>query len=91
LIDNKNRGLGPAKKPSPMMWSDNKPRDRHSLSAYSNKLASNNICDICGVDHNVVVISLENGGRIVTPSFRKEKVTRIKAGSEAKGKNILAF
>jgi hypothetical protein len=49
------------------------------LSTYSNKPVSNNrFCSICGGDHNVLVIGLENGEHIVTPSFCKRKAIRVK-------------
>ena len=81
LIDNKNRGLGPAKRPSHGTSKDNKLRDGHSLSAYSNKLVSNNICDICGGDHNVLLIGLENVSHIITRPFPKE-VTKANATND---------
>jgi hypothetical protein len=45
-------------------------------------------CDVCGGDHNVLIISLENGGHIITHPFRKEKATRVKVDSGIKGKAI---
>jgi hypothetical protein len=82
LIRNKEDkgGLGPARKPSPGTCSDNKPTENNrSLSAYSNSTAYNNsLCPICGGNHNVLVISLENGSHIVTHPFRKEKVKKVK-------------
>ena len=87
LTDNKNKGgLGPARKPSPGTCRDNKPQNNGPLSTYSNESASNNICDICGGNHNILVIPLENGGRIITRPFTKEKVTRVKVGSQVKGR-----
>jgi hypothetical protein len=49
------------------------------LSVYSNSTAYNNsLCPICGGNHNVLVISLENGSHIVTHPFKKEKATKVK-------------
>jgi hypothetical protein len=76
-----NRGLGPVRKPSPRILIDNKPRNSGQLSDYSNQSVSNNICLICGGDHDVLVISLENGGYIVTKPFSKDKGSTVKAGS----------
>jgi hypothetical protein len=90
LIRNKDKegGLGPARKPSPGMFRDNKPLDKRPLSTYSNAPVSNNICHVCGGDHNVLIISLENGGHIITHPFSKEKATRVKVDSGIKGKAI---
>lgn len=52
--------------------------DRRSLSMYRNDLVSNNSCPVCGGDHNVLMISLENGGHIVTRPFPKEKASKVK-------------
>ena len=71
----KEGGLGPARKPSPGMFRDN----NRLLSTYSNKPVSNNrFCSVCRGDHNVLVIGLENGEHIVTPSFCKRKATRVR-------------
>ena len=46
----------------------------------SNDTVSNiSLCPVCGGDHNILVIPLENGGHIVTPPFRKEKTTKVNA------------
>jgi hypothetical protein len=69
LIDKKNGGLGSAKRPSHYRRDDvnnNKP------------VFNNSLCDICGGNHKVLVISLENGGHIVTHPFSKEKTTKVK-------------
>jgi hypothetical protein len=44
----------------------------------------NSLCPVCGGDHNVLVISLENSGHIVTRPFPKEKATRVKVNSGIK-------
>ena len=49
------------------------------LSEYSNGWVSNNICRICGRNHNVLVISLENGGHIVTLPHPKDRATKVKS------------
>jgi hypothetical protein len=41
------------------------------------KVANNSLCRVCGGDHNVLVISLENGGHIITRPFAKEKATKV--------------
>jgi hypothetical protein len=57
-----------------------KPAEKRSLSAYSNITAYNSsLCPVCGGDHNVLVISLENDGHIITSPFQKEKATEVKA------------
>ncbi|HEY9388007.1 MAG TPA: hypothetical protein VIP70_13280 [Nitrososphaeraceae archaeon] len=44
----------------------------------SNDSTSNNsFCPICGYDHDVLVISLENGGQIVTKPFYKDRETTV--------------
>lgn len=79
MTDNKNTGgLGPAKRPSLGTCRDNKPQNNGPLSTYNNGAVSNNICHICGGDHNVLVIPLENGGHIVSRPFPKEKATKVK-------------
>jgi hypothetical protein len=75
------KGLGPARKPSPRILIDNKSQNGGLLYDYSNESVSNNICLICGGDHDVLVISLENGGHIVTKPFSKDKGSTVKAGS----------
>ena len=78
MTNDKNSGLGPAKRPSLGSCRDNKPQNKGPLSTYSNGVVSNNICHICGGDHNVLVIRLENGGHIITRPFSKEKSTKVK-------------
>lgn len=39
---------------------------------------NNSLCPVCGSDHNVLIIGLENGGRIITPPFPKRRTTRVK-------------
>ncbi len=43
------------------------------------------LCDICNYHHNVIIISLEGGGHIVTRPFPKEPtiVAKVKPGIEA--------
>jgi hypothetical protein len=45
---------------------------------YRNDLVSNNSFPVCGGDHNVLMISLENGDHIVTRPFPKEKASKFK-------------
>lgn len=78
MTDNKNiGGLGPAKRPSHETCRDNKPHNNGPLSTYNNGAVSNNICPICGGDHNVLVIGLENGSHIITRPFPNEKATKV--------------
>ena len=46
------------------------------------------LCSVCGGDHNVLIVGLENGGYVVTLPFGKEKATRVKVDSGIKGKAI---
>jgi hypothetical protein len=41
-------------------------------------LSNNSLCTVCGGDHNVLVIPLENGGHIISRPFPKEKATKVK-------------
>jgi hypothetical protein len=41
-------------------------------------LSNNSLCPVCGGDHNVLVIPLENGGHIISRPFPKEKATKVK-------------
>jgi hypothetical protein len=58
--------LGHARKPSSKMCIDNKSQNNGQLFDYSNGSVSNNICHVSGGDYNVLIISLENAGCIVT-------------------------
>lgn len=40
-------------------------------------LSNNSLCPVCGGDHNVLVIPLENGGHIISRPFPKEKATKV--------------
>jgi hypothetical protein len=68
LTDNRNKRLASARRPS-----------QHRDGDYTNEPVSNNssLCSICGGDHNVLVIPLENGGHIVSRPFPKEKTTKV--------------
>lgn len=56
-------------------------------SSDSNESASNTrLCSICGGNHNVLVIGLENGGHIITEHFFKEGPVKIKVNSNVKRK-----
>ena len=44
------------------------------------------LCSICGGNHNVLVIGLENGGHIITEHFFKEGAIKIKINSNVKRK-----
>jgi hypothetical protein len=69
LIRNKNRDLGSAtRRPS-----------QHRDGDYTNEPVSNNscLCSICGGDHNVLVIPLENGSHIVSRPFPKDNATKV--------------
>lgn len=46
------------------------------------KVANNSLCNICGGDHNVLLIPLENGSHIVTRPFPKEKATKVKVKND---------
>jgi hypothetical protein len=37
----------------------------------------NRLCPICGGDHNVIIVQLENGKRIITPPFPKERAAKL--------------
>ena len=64
------------KRPSHGTSRDNKPRNNAPLSTYSNGSVPNNICHICGGNHNVLVIGLENGSHIITHPFPNERATK---------------
>ena len=68
MTDKKNSGLVSAKRPN---------QRRHGN--YTNDIVSNisSLCSVCGGDHNVIVIQLENGGHIITRPFSKEKATKL--------------
>jgi hypothetical protein len=68
LTDSKNGGLGSARTPSQ--------QDRDGINNNSS-VFNNSLCHICGGDHNVVVIPLENGGRIISRPFPKNKTTKV--------------
>jgi hypothetical protein len=36
------------------------------------------LCPICGGNHDVLVVSLENGGHVVTKPFPKDEAFRVK-------------
>jgi hypothetical protein len=67
LTDNRNKRLASARRPS-----QNRDGINNNESVFNNSL-----CQICGGDHNVLVIPLENGGHIVSRPFPKEKATKV--------------
>lgn len=53
----------------------------------SNESDSNiRFCHVCGGDHNVLVIGLENGEHIITKPFSKERPSKIDVDSNVKRK-----
>jgi hypothetical protein len=49
------------------------------VSKYNDNCNSISVCDICNYRHNVIVISLEGGGHIITKPFCKERTAVAKA------------
>ena len=47
----------------------------------NDKVSDISSCPVCGGNHDVLVIGLENGGHIVTQPFPKEETTRVKVTS----------
>jgi hypothetical protein len=41
------------------------------------KTETNKLCPVCGGDHNVIIVPLENGRRIITLPFPKDRAARL--------------
>lgn len=52
--------------------------DKHKDCDSNESVSDNSLCRICGGNHNVLVIGLENGGHIITEHFFKEGPVKIK-------------
>lgn len=42
------------------------------------KAEAHKLCPVCGGDHNVIIVPLENGRRIISPPFPKERAARLR-------------
>ena len=60
--------------------------DKHKDCDSNESVSDNSLCRICGSDHNVLVIGLEDSGHIITEHFFKEGPVKIKVNSNVKRK-----
>lgn len=61
--------------------------EKDKASDSKESISSDRLCQVCGGDHNVLVIRLENGGHIITKPFSKERPPKVNVNSNVKRKS----